>query len=138
MSSRIMMTATGTGGTESSLAAIDVPNDGFIQTVAWHCIADLDTDADTVIWQLSFGSTFAAANDSRQVVSMCHLSSSIITAAGAVPVSINYYDNLGNGIPVSAGERLFVNVQATASVTSTGRCMITFSFDESRPSVRRR
>lgn len=136
MSSAIMMVATSTGGTESSLAAIDAPQSGRIVGVEWACNTDFDTDNDNQLWQLSFGSTFSQANDSRQVISNISLGSLTFTAGGSVIGLANGFTAMD--IIVQAGERLFLHSSAAAAVVGTARATVHFDFDEARAAVRRR
>jgi hypothetical protein len=137
MGTVIQMQAASTGGVESGLAAIDIPKDGSIEGVEWAAYADFDTDNDLQIWQLSFGSTVANVNDSRQVISNCSVGALTFTAGGSVIARGDKYSILP-GIPVGAGERLFLHSSAAAAVVGTVRCVISFSFDLDMPKARRR
>jgi len=136
MGSVIQMSAAGTGGTESALVSIDIPQNGSILGVQWACSCLLNADAEVFEAQLSFGSANSNTNDSRQVISSLRMTASLVTAAGAVPVFANYYCPLPD-LPVAAGERLFIHAAATAGVTSTIRCFLHLSFDEPSTRVRR-
>ena len=127
MGSNILMAASITGGTQSSLVAVDVPRNGRITGVSWMINCDIDADLDQVIAQLSFGSVASQTNDSRQVISSCILGASQVTAASAIRTDANFYDP--QDLPVQGGERLFVHSIATAGITGTFLVSVHFDFD---------
>lgn len=133
----IMMRAISTGGTESSLASVDIPNDGFLAGVEWACSSDYDTDNDTQAWQLSFGATAVTTNDNRQVISNIVVGGLTFTAGGSVIANANMYVKLPD-VPVAAGERIFLHSIAAASVVGNANVNIHLSADASRAQVRRR
>jgi len=137
MGSVIQMAGTSAGGTETSLATIDVPADGFITGVEWGCRADFDTDNDFQTWQLTFGSTTNVGNDSRANISNVTLGGLTFTAGGSVIAGASKYTSLPD-IPVSGGERLFLHSVAAAGVVGVALCCIHFSFEETRNLPRRR
>lgn len=136
MSSVIVMRGSGTGGSESGVASIDVPQDGFILGCWVNHRAECDSDGDNSIMQISFGSTYSGVNDTRQVIceSLLH---SQLTTSGQVMSSQAYYIDFHNGLPVGAGERIFMHFNATAALVSAANVGLVFSFDEARARIRR-
>lgn len=132
----ILMTAAFTGGQQNALAQIDCPLSGNITGVAWVLSADVDADQDFATAEVSFGSVYVLANDSRQVISIAGVGASQVTAASVVRIDTNYYDAMS--LPVSAGERIYLHVNATASLPGTANAIIHFDFDIDRPQARRR
>lgn len=130
------MVGTGTGGTQSALAQIDVPMSGNILNVDWQVIADLDADAEYIEAQLSFGSAHALANDSRMLISVVQGAVSVLTAVGFAPKAFG--KNHPISIPVSMGERLWLHVDASAGVNSVVVVGILFDFDLDKMLTRRR
>lgn len=136
MSSVIIIRGTGTGNADS-VASIDVPMDGMIMS-AWMTVAGaLNADGEFVKSQISFGSTYTNANDARQVVYELRSSMGMLTT-GASSTTETGYIQYANGLPVGAGERIYLHVQASTGVGHETMCGLVFSFDEARPSVRRR
>lgn len=128
--------ASSTGGVESALAAVDVPRDGVIIGVDWAVWANIDADNETYIAELSFGSVSTInSNDVRGRISAVAAGISL-TTSGVAAIQINKYVGPVS-ISVAGGERLYINVSATAGVTSGVHCMVHYSFDEPRARVRR-
>jgi len=134
----IGLVGSGTGGTQSGLATIDVPRDGKLQGVAWFVNGDIDADAETMDCQVSFSSTYSNTNDSRSVISAVTLgTATVLTAVAIATAKVNFYDPLPD-IPVAGGERLYLHAFATAGVTTSIRASLHFSFDLDQAQVRRR
>jgi len=123
----MQMYASVTGGSQSALAAIDVPRNGKLTCVTWNCYADLDADVDLLFAQLSFGSVGNTQNDVRHVISNCVMYAPELTAVGAVTAYANYSDPMD--LPVAGGERIYVHSLSTASITGVIVCVIQFDFD---------
>lgn len=138
MGSIIQMRGVSTGGTESGLAAIDIPKNGDIVGVEWAIETALDTTADSQSWQVSFGSVMALVNDSRQVIANASLGR--LTFATAVGATIGRVDRFAiiPDLPVSMGERLFLHANGSAGVVGTCLVCIHFNFDLDMPLARRR
>jgi hypothetical protein len=132
----IMVSGTGTGGVQSAVAQIDVPLAGNLTGVTWNLVGTLNATEEFTAAQISFGSAFTVANDSRQIVSQVIVQAGIITAAGAVTEYANLYDQVELG--VSMGERLYMHLNATAGVITGCQAILHFDFDLDRPSSRRR
>jgi len=120
----IHMFGAGTGGTESALASVDIPQDGEIKGVEWAVNADLDADAESINVECSFIATYqTGTNDSRGIISNGAARMSL-TTSGVALVSINKYTPVD--ILVAGGERLYLNVNATAGVVSSIACNVYF------------
>lgn len=131
------MAATRAGGIQSALSAVDIPKTGLILAVGWACYTILDTTADFGAWQLSFGSVYVSANDSRQVISNVQDSSVTLVTSGVYSGAMNFFEQLPE-IPVGQGERIFLHSVAAAGVVGSCQCMISFDFDLDLPRARRR
>jgi len=124
------------GGNENAIANLDIPDDGTIMGVDWAISGDMDADSEFWVGELSFIATFqGTTNDSRGVLSMARSQISITTSGIAV-VSINKYVPIG--IQVSGGERLYLNVQATAGVTALVNALVQLDTTIRRPRRSRR
>lgn len=137
MASMIMMRGNGTGGVQDALASIDVPQDGLLMSCTMSLDFAGDADGDNVEASVSFGSTSTSANDSRQVICV-GVGSVQLTTSGTTQLGQNWNVTFANGIPVAAGERIFIHIIASASLTSSLTALLCFSFDESRAQMRRR
>lgn len=137
MGTLLQMRGVSTGGVEN-LATIDVPMNGEILGVEWNYRLIYDTTADQISFQLSFGSTYADVNDSRQVISNC-LSGQFtsISAVGVVVGGDNFHHPIPQ-VPVSMGERLFLHSSAAAGVVAVCFALVEFSFDLDKVQARRR
>lgn len=123
------------GGTENALAAVDVPRNGVITGLDWACRYDFDADLEYAVVELSFGSTYSNTSDSRQVISMNKSQHNFITSGAAQSALNRFVGPLD--IAVAAGERIFLNVDASAGVIGDVGCIIHYSFDDPRPAMRR-
>jgi len=110
------------GGTQDSIAMIDIPQDGFIIGIDWDLNCDLDADLETVFAELSFIATNQQnTNDVRGRLSSISARSAVLTAVGVSNVSIQKW--LGSfDLAVSGGERLFLHVVSTAGIGGEVRC----------------
>jgi hypothetical protein len=136
MSSVITMRGSGTGGNESALVSIDVPQDGFLLGCWITHSAELDADGDSSLFQISFGSASSSVNDSRQIICESRVAAQL-TTSGSPMTGNNYYVDFHNGLPVGAGERIYGHVIATASLPTGFSAWLVFSFDEPRARARR-
>lgn len=106
----------GTGGTESGVASLDIQFDGVITAIHTAHSADLDADTEFSLAEASFLSTATmTTNDARGSLITSELRA-VGTVAGAIAA------NSGVGpveIPVSAGERVFLHFNSSASTTSS-------------------
>lgn len=120
--SLISMFAAGTGGTEDGAASIDIPEDGTIVGVKWAVSADLDADQEEVAAELSFiQSGQLTTNDSRGIIDLVRIRMAL-TTSGVSTVSINQFTPMD--LSVAGGERLYLNLLATASTVSSVNAMI--------------
>lgn len=138
MGMRILMSGAITGGVESGIAQIDCPATGNIVGVFWCANTQLVVDNDFSDLQLSFGSAYAATNDSRMIISFVRQFAKLATAVGLSAPGLNVNDFFGTPIPVNMGERIWMHASTTAAKTGIARAMLSFDFDLDRPSVRRR
>jgi len=113
-----------TGGTEDGIAALDIQFDGEIVAILGAMDGDLDADAETIACEVSFlsGNT-TAINDTRGSLFMMRIRNAETSAVGNMPVAVNNAVS-SLRIPVSAGERIFMHVIATAGVVSTSNVYI--------------
>lgn len=129
----IHMFGQGTGGTENSVASVDIPFDGSISSIEWALAADTDADGDEIDVELSFISTRqTTTNDARGIISN-NLSRFVLVTSGASQVNVNrqqFFEDLR----VAGGERLHMHINADAGVTSNVVCNIHL---ESRTAPRR-
>lgn len=108
----------GTGGTQSAIAELDIPGDGMITAVDWSAYADLDADGEAMVIGLSFASSEDLnQNDVRSLISVVSGQWSL-TTSGAGQSGFNKHVTFSPGIPVFAGERLYLHAVGSASVTS--------------------
>lgn len=109
--------AAGSGGTENSLASLDVQFDGDIVGMFGTMMADLDADAELIQAELSFmSSNTVGSNDARGSLLLLQGRMSL-TTSGVALLAVN--DGIsGLAIPVAAGERLHLHVVSTAGVSS--------------------
>jgi len=138
MGTIIQMTAVSAGGTEDSLASIDVPLSGNLIGVAFAGYAIVDTTADRGIYQVSFGSAYSGANDARQVIANATFAyHTFLTAVGDAFAVVNSYVPLPD-ISVGMGERIHLHcVSAAGFVASIWACLH-FDFDLDKMPTRRR
>lgn len=109
--------AAGTGGTENAAAQLDIQFDGVITAIHGSVIGDLDTDLDKVKAEVSFISTNTLINNDTRGSLITVAEFAAIGAAGAAVTQAN--SSVSNlSIPVTAGERLWLHIVATASVDS--------------------
>lgn len=129
----IQMYGAGSGGTESAVANIDIPEDGTIEGIDWAAHAVLNADAEFFIGELSFIATHqTVTNDARGVLSTVRSQMGFITS-GMGNTSINKYVFMD--VEVAGGERLYLHISAAAGVVSALAALIHFA---GRRPVRRR
>lgn len=126
--------ATTTG---DNAASVDVPQDGHITGVYWSLDGALSADADSIVAELSFGSTNAfTTNDTRQVVSEVRCQTQLVTS-GEVFNAINAYHPVPF-LPVGQGERLYLHTSIVGGITVRIAVFVFYDFEEGRPAMRRR
>ncbi len=127
-----------TGGTQDSIAMIDIPQDGFLIGIDWDLNVDLDA-AEVCACELSFIATNQlTTNDVRGRISSVSSRAVVLTAVGVNSVGIQKW--IGSfDLSVSGGERLFLHTAATAGVVGEVRCNLYLDQPGStRRSARRR
>lgn len=137
MGAIIQLRANTSGGTESALAAFDVPKDGGIVGVAWSVSPIWDTTLDNGLFQVSFGSTISLTNDSRQVISNLSIGNLVFTAGGTYVAGGSFHDAIPD-VQVSMGERIFLHSASAAAMVATVIALVQFTFDLDQPRARRR
>lgn len=126
--------AAGTGGTEDSLASIDIQFDGVITAIHAQAMADLDADAETSLVEVSFlSSNTLATNDAR---------GSLIVIGGRTATPMGGITNWNSGvgplnIDVTAGERVHLHISAAAGVATSANVFL-YVQDGSPAALRRR
>jgi len=120
------------------LAQLDVQFDGRI--VAWMIMAtalSADAIADGFEIEISFlsGSMFTN-NDARGVIAMAAWQQQFLTTGGG-PSSVNSHLS-GLQIPVSAGERVYLHLNAAGSPGNVAISCLLYVEDDSDPLLRRR
>lgn len=105
----------GTGVTDN-IASLDIVNDGVINAVKWACRADLDADLETMQAEISFASASGfATNDTRSSISGVQAAAAASgTPASLTVLFVNQFDGPDLGIPVAAGERLYLHGGGTS------------------------
>lgn len=128
--------AAGTGGAEDAAASLDVQFNGAIEGCLISAIADLDADQEQLQVEASFLSTSTfTANDARGSIAMAQAQLNLTTSGGS-PGQLNVAMT-GMNIPVSAGERLYLHLLATAGTTSKVHVYL-YVRDRASPALRRR
>lgn len=110
--------AAGTGGTEDGAAQLDVQFDGEINAIFGQMSADLDADQEFCAAELSFISTNSLTNNDTRGSLFTLRGQCSVGAAGMVINDTNSGVG-GLAIPVTAGERIWLHLSATAGVTSS-------------------
>lgn len=100
-------------------AAIDVREDSDIVAIAGTMTAlDLDTEADFCRAELSFLSTNQmSTNDARGSLLQLELQGTVETLVGVMVPQTAIAVDLGDGIPVNAGERVYIHISTSTGVT---------------------
>lgn len=106
------------GATADDVAAIDVPADGFIESIFWHVRGTgMDALDDTVRFELSFGSSSTFnTNDSRISILDVSVTQQFLTSGGGVQGESGFMGNVN--IPVFAGERIHVHYTESGTPSS--------------------
>lgn len=114
-----------TGGTQDSIAQIDIPQDGLIRACDWDVHGDLDSDGESIQAELSF----IATNQLTQSEVRGRISSVStfisFTTSGISVISLQKFVGPFE-LVVSGGERMFVHVLTTAGVTGVMRVNLHF------------
>lgn len=107
----------GTGGTQNSLASLDIQFDGTVTAIHGSLAADMDADSESVTAEASFLSVnTSGVNDARGSLITLAAQMSLTTSGVAVTAINSGVSNLS--IPVSAGERVHLHLTGAAGVTS--------------------
>lgn len=115
-----------------SAANIDVPADGEIVGVLLEVTAQtLDADGDAAGGEVSFGSSSQfTTNDARNALATCNIRGSNVSANVGVMSSQRVYVEFGgDGVPVSAGERIHLHTRVAGGASSpVVRAILYFKF----------
>ena len=119
-------------------ASLDIVADGVIQAVQWAISADLDADGETYSAEISFSSTNGlTTNDTKSSVSAVRqLAADTGAAASNKLTGTNFFCGPGLGIPVKAGERMYLHTAGTA-ITCTAYLFVQDGIGMGRQSGRR-
>ena len=130
------MFANGTGGTENSVASFDVQFDGDIVAILGHLNPVFDANAESCNMEVSFlsSSTFSV-NDARGSLFILGSRLDVITSGGSQGIANNAVS--GVRIPVSAGERIHMHLNASAGVVSVAQAYL-YITDAADENLRRR
>jgi prefoldin subunit 5 len=124
----------GTGGVQNSVASFDVQLDGHIVAMHMSQMGDLDADLDYIAAEISFlSSNTFAVNDARG--SLMITQAQVSGAAFGVQAVNDTVS--GVRVPVSAGERIHLHLDATSGTTQTLQAHI-YVEDGADPTQRRR
>jgi len=131
----IGMFGTIAGGTENSIATIDIPEDGMITGIDWDARCNMDADNEAFTCELSFIATIQeTSNDVRGRLSSISVNTAILSSVGDVtPVMQKWIGPMA--LQVSGGERLHLHAASTTGVTGQVRCNVHLDLD--RPTRRR-
>ncbi len=128
-----------TAQTDAS-ASLDVPFDGQIMGALLDVRVDgADALNDRISAEVSFSSTSGfASNDTRASFIGASASQGFLTSGGG-PTGRNAFITFApHGIPVSAGERIYLHVAAGGTVTSAVTCWMYVLIDGTARTARRR
>lgn len=133
----IAMRGTGAGGSENGVANIDIPEDGFLVGIDWAVNANLNAIGEVALVEISFIQTLQEnVNDSRGIISIVRLEFEAVTSGGAL-VSVNKWVPFAN-LDVAGGERLFMNMSASAGVVTNANAVIHLNTRRGAPRRSRR
>jgi hypothetical protein len=124
------------GGTEDSIAQIDIPQDGIIRAIEWSMLVNLDADGESSVAEISFIATNQLAqNDVRGRISSVGVGIlAVLSAVGGHTGQVNTFNGPFELI-VAGGERLFMHALSTAGVL--GSIRTTLHFDGGAATTRR-
>lgn len=128
--------AVGTGGTENSLAALDIQFDGVITSIFMTMIHDGDANDEFANAEVSFLSTNTmASNDARGSLMIIGTQMGL-TTSGVATNNVNASTGPVE-IAVVAGERVHLHISASAGLGAQCQCYL-YVVDGQAPALRRR
>ena len=135
----ISMRGTGAGGAENGVANVDVPEDGQIVGIQWAMNANLNAIGEFALVEISFIQTLQeATNDSRGIITIIRSELEVVTSGGG-NVAVNLFVPFGGGgLDVQGGERLFMNMSASAGVVTNANAVIHLNTRRGAPRRSRR
>lgn len=106
------------GSVGDSTVAVDVPQDGHIESIYWHFQGNqMDALGDSYAVELSFASSNTLTNnDARISIMEIQEEQNFLTSGGGAP-GVNG-SMIGIDIPVFAGERLHVHTAVTGGTAN--------------------
>lgn len=132
----IMMYGTGDGGTDLSVATIDIPNNGTIVSADVTFTSDVSSSAAFAEGMISFSSANKfGTNDTRGVI-LVVATNTVLNTNGAHNPYVNKYVPLD--LQVFAGERIHMHVFASSNVDTVFYCNFGIRFSTARRSTSRR
>lgn len=107
------------GSTTANLANVQMVKSGRVKTVKWSNAFDSVTDNSRIVGELSIQPTSVVAqNDSRGPIDQFEW-----LANGTAPLGFQNDQSLVD-VPIAAGERLYLNVTVTGTVTGYFTCIV--------------
>jgi len=126
--------AAGTGGTEDGIAQTDIQFDGVITSIYMTNAADLDADLEFCHAEISFISQNSiGVNDTRGSL-MTLTDRAVGTPAGNTGMAAS---SGPMAVPVTAGERVWMHISATAGAVSAVSAYL-YVDDKASETLRRR
>lgn len=107
-------------GVSDNLASLDIVHNGVIEAVAFAAYGDLDADGETYSAEVSFSSAsgFTTNDTKSSIAGIRQQAADTGTATSNKLTGTNVFIGPGLGIPVKAGERLYLHGAGTALVVS--------------------
>lgn len=111
-------TDVGTGVPQDGLASAIVPQDGYLVTANIDIDGRLVAEGDSVWGELSFSNSFRSnVNDQNSTILSCRGRFNVVGAAAGADVgrgvTLSFNNKMIPGIPVQAGDKLYLNAEVT-------------------------
>lgn len=108
----------------NAAAQVTIQRSGRIVAISLGCALDSVTDNSSAAVELSFSSSAqAATNDTVGPVAMVRPWNNFTTSGNTCP-SVDRSNLSGLNIPVSAGDRLYINVDGSGTYTAYVDCFV--------------
>lgn len=118
------MYGTGSGGAQSAVANIDVPEDSLLKGVQVAHIATLNADGEDSYAELSFiATTQGTTNDIRGLIAISRLHLGLLTSGAGAPHA-NFF--IPMDLEIAGGERLYMHISASSGVNSSVNFVLHF------------
>lgn len=107
-------------GVTDNLASLDIVRNGTIEAILFAAYGDLDADGETYAAEVSFSSASGfQTNDTKSAIATIRQQAADTgTATSNKLTGTNVFVGPGLGIPVKAGERLYLHGTGTALVVT--------------------